>query len=426
MRQVSVVAWLLLATPSVAVLDGKSANEYCEPSTARVGWCYIFPDDKAQGYRKRFSRPIVSADSRTYKQSLSLSWLGNRLDGITYTLARDPAFATQYSADVLERESPVPQRTMICGRTAWRWDKTKRGISSKYVVLLAPDKIWMVEYINGFWQHDWSNEFCDRAEKTLDSPPPNDLEDCGSRARRFPRQGMSIKVVSRRPMADGLLQFGRDYGWAISYEDPEYSYAGDVEDVTHRFPKEHAARLPRKPVLVPSTHSFSFSVPSSREGLDECAVLRLMTAAYAAERGIKFELRQAGTHISVAAVSHRDKSGEILPYTPLLDTPISITREERTAIGALLALTQTLSAATGKRVVAGTVPTNLLSQWKGIVAAENERARDVLAKLIDSVQSGRASAIDAGELAWHVYCDPGLRQCALNLQTVRTMHRDRY
>src|SRR5271167_823085 len=48
----------------------------------------------------------------------------------------------------------------------------------------------------------------------------------------------ATSVVGPRPVRDVILQWEKQYGWVITYEDPRFEYAGDLEDVTAKVRKD--------------------------------------------------------------------------------------------------------------------------------------------------------------------------------------------
>ncbi len=64
-----------------------------------------------------------------------------------------------------------------------------------------------------------------------------------------------ITVSDIRPVADALLSLERKYGVVISYEDPEYVYWGDFQDVTTKV-RHDGKSFPR--VIVPKSIPFRF------------------------------------------------------------------------------------------------------------------------------------------------------------------------
>jgi hypothetical protein len=63
-------------------------------------------------------------------------WTGGRLEAFEVTLARDPAFAKQFTADALKDQA---NETEVAKHKAWLFK------GQKLVVILGDDRIWQIE-----------------------------------------------------------------------------------------------------------------------------------------------------------------------------------------------------------------------------------------------------------------------------------------
>jgi hypothetical protein len=224
-------------------------------------------------------------------------------------------------------------------------------------------------------------------------------------------QTATISVNNPRPLAEVLEELGKRYGWVVTYEDPSYLYASDVEDVTLSVRRDGRAE-PR--VLVPRGGSFNFQYPvlaASGGTPDERAVLAKLIADYnlSGHPGL-FGLIRSGTAFHVVPLQTRNASGHFVPRGSLLDRNISIANVERSALDMLRAITDAVSNPEVARVVVGTVPLNsmILTRVQGGAAGEN--ARTVLLRTLEMVSP---------QLTWSLLCGPGpVPECALNVFSV--------
>jgi hypothetical protein len=115
---------------------------------------------------------------------------------------------------------------------------------------------------------------------------------------------ISLSVKNPRPLAEAILMLEAQYGWIITYEDPRYAYAGDLEDVTEKvstnldqYPKAGAPR-----VLFPKEGELTFQYPvgDKTSPLDPVLVVRQLLAAQAASTNAgRFRMEKDGQMIHI-------------------------------------------------------------------------------------------------------------------------------
>jgi hypothetical protein len=219
----------------------------------------------------------------------------------------------------------------------------------------------------------------------------------------------NITVSDPRPIAAALEALERRYGLAITYEDPEYVYSSDLKDVTALVRKDGRS-FPR--VIVPKGGPFQFQyLVKDGKPLEETTILirRLLTEC-ATLGGPVFDVQQRattrGTEWHVIPVEVRDNQGRFVAKPALLDTPIFIPLEKRSALHVLSLICDELSRISAHRVGLGLVPMNPLHAYQVEMGAANQPARDVLANLLGQ------------PMAWQLFYDPGLGWYALNIHLV--------
>ena len=228
---------------------------------------------------------------------------------------------------------------------------------------------------------------------------------------------VSLAVEDARPVAKAITMLEARYGWTITYEDPPYSYADDVVDVTekvrrdlHKYPKGQAPR-----VLIPKGGHLSFEydviVDTNLPRSPGVVVRQLLNAQAASDTSARFRLEKSNAIIHVIPSAIKDKSGRLTPQQSLLDTVVSLTSEERTGLQTLEALTESIGQATQSRIVIGNVPLGLFLRHKDRHGVAGQKARDVLIELIQRISPERP-------LSWQLLYDPGLKIYFMNVHAL--------
>lgn len=218
---------------------------------------------------------------------------------------------------------------------------------------------------------------------------------------------VSIKVRDARPLAEAAVELERQLGVLVTYEDPPYEYAGDIEDVTAAVRKDgdlsKRVFAPRSGPLV-----FSYPIPAGA-GTDvrEAAVRALADTYNSANDGARFQVVALQQYLHIVPTMSRNAAGVLEGRRSLLDVSVSMPAQEKTLMEAVTDLLQRLSESNGVQVGVGSVPINLMLQTKTSTQADNENARAVLQRFL--------SASDR-QLSWHLNRGPGPSGlCVLNI-----------
>ncbi|HYO16890.1 MAG TPA: hypothetical protein VE685_27140, partial [Thermoanaerobaculia bacterium] len=226
----------------------------------------------------------------------------------------------------------------------------------------------------------------------------------------------ALSVEAPRPLAAALELLARRHGLTICYEDPAYSFAGDLDDVTEkvrrdldRYPPGQAPR-----VLVPRKAALALrypAVPGERLA-DPAAVLqRLIDAHAAADNPGRFRLLLREGRFLVVPLAVRDGKGELVDVGPVLDTRITLPGRVRTGYEAVEEVLAAASEAARVRISPGLAPLRLLDSWRGFLEADREPARDILLRAFTGVEAGAGGR----KLVWQLFYDPGQRWYFLNM-----------
>lgn len=176
---------------------------------------------------------------------------------------------------------------------------------------------------------------------------------------------------------DGIRQ---EYGWQVNWEEaPCYSHFDVVDDTSPRWRAAHpdAQGVTRK---AGGFFVSTFPEPKTEEGGTKEVTLRKVVEDYNATGNPgKYDLRAGpGEQFTVVGAEIRDDSGRLQKVTPVLDTPISVNAQKRSATDTLEAILQALSSASGKRVILMSLPNNLFRDTQVIVGGHDVTARELL------------------------------------------------
>ena len=121
----------------------------------------------------------------------------------------------------------------------------------------------------------------------------------------------------------------------------------------------------------------------------------------------EFSLIQNGSAFHIVPKASKNASGFFEDRRSLLDYRVTFDNRRRTALEMLEALTLSISQASSRRTVVGTIPQNVLRQTFVQDGAGNESARAVLVRTLAATHR---------QLSWQLLCDPNQPPfCALNL-----------
>jgi len=196
---------------------------------------------------------------------------------------------------------------------------------------------------------------------------------------------------SRRPLSDVLKAISAKYGWVISYEDPRYSHVDDIEDVT---PPGRS-----RPALVPRGGAFRYSAPTG--DVTGLALLSNVLQAYETHGFAgRFEARQVADGVfSIVPVAIRDATGAWEDQTPVMDTPIALSKPEGSAMALIQELVESVSSKSGYGIIVGTIPINALQATNVHLENTSGRASTILRQILAQVSTTKP-------LTWRMYYEP--------------------
>jgi hypothetical protein len=224
-----------------------------------------------------------------------------------------------------------------------------------------------------------------------------------------------LSIKDARPMAEAVLSLIRTYPVTITYEDPRYEYAGDLHDATRQVNK---TRHPPLRSIAPQGGALQATYDVSQDTgapVDMAgAIQNVIDANNLARFGGHFEVRQSGAAFHVVPTEVRDSKGRWIQRQSLLDTPITFSSGgEKDGFGLIEAILHEVTAASGEKIIAAGRPAIAIHcsspgciENERVVDATNEPARDVLLRLVSSLNP---------RYTWLLYYDSSERCYYFNL-----------
>ena len=217
-----------------------------------------------------------------------------------------------------------------------------------------------------------------------------------------------LVVNGARPVADAVVELMKRHPVVVTYEDPRYTYAGDLKDVTDEIRNPLAP--PRRPdaprVFVPVGGQIEVRYAVSTETnkpTDLRATLEsVVQAKLAVPAGGRFRVEQSGSVFHVVASEVRDPTGRWVEHTSVLDVPITLASGERSGHERVSAILDEVTAKTGVKFALIDMPlTNGISngqpRYSGVTEASNEPAREVMVRTLQGMNP---------RFTWLLYYDP--------------------
>jgi hypothetical protein len=230
---------------------------------------------------------------------------------------------------------------------------------------------------------------------------------------------VSMEVTNGRPVAEAILSLTSRYHFIITYEDPRYEYSADIKDITDqvRNPLNASARTSTNRVLVPVEGSLQVSY-EARVGTDgrpadvRDTLQQILTANAASFLPGRFRVEQVGDVFHVIPTQVRDRRGNWVAQTSVLDTRITLPPQELRGDQMLEAITNAIGEATGTHIGLGLGSINPYYHFEGHLEARNEVARDVLLRTLHAIND---------RFTWRLLYGPDVKSYALNVRTVAAM-----
>lgn len=218
---------------------------------------------------------------------------------------------------------------------------------------------------------------------------------------------LHINAGGTRPLLQAVEAVQEKYGWAVDYEDPQYPQAPD--NPTNRISPPH--RLHSYATNGDANDSFSLQYklganPNSPPG--EAKLLWALVDAFnqnASTAQFKL-LQQENNRFAVVGVEVRGANEQMVAQQPLLDLPIALMPERRSAADAIAAICRELSQ-DSKLPVAPHVSANLSGTV--VLGGSAQPARELLFQVL---------AATASEAYWQLLYDAQGESYELNIKAI--------
>lgn len=216
-----------------------------------------------------------------------------------------------------------------------------------------------------------------------------------------------LSLDDPRPVAEAVRSLIGRYPFVITYEDPKFNFAGDSEAVlmTGLLTGDAASR----PFTIPKRGAIQLALPESIEQIEGTLQAVLNQHHYYAFPGrFRMEVWDGGAHVIPTAA--RDENGVWRESGSVLDARITISPQELNGVEMLQVVTEAIARESGAEMVLGTIiPVSSFMRYRGTLSAEDEVARDVLLRVMHSVDE---------RLTWLLLYGPSTREYALNVRPV--------
>jgi len=229
-----------------------------------------------------------------------------------------------------------------------------------------------------------------------------------------------LQVSDPRPLAAAADLLERKYAVAINYEDPLYVFAGDLVDQTN--PSYRLAH-PDKRAIVPKGGALTWRVDVDTRAqtlADPMAMLQSLVGIHAASGNPgEFTVKRIGSAYVIVPARAKNESGTVVARSSPLDVSISFPEQRISGIDAVKLICQTVSQPGAIKVTMGVVPYNLLQKKTVLLGANNETARNVLARALDGLKWANPHIVapDA-KLGWRLFYGADIQAYALNIHPV--------
>jgi hypothetical protein len=236
-----------------------------------------------------------------------------------------------------------------------------------------------------------------------------------------------LYIDDPRPVAKAAEELVARYGYVITYEDPPLAYEGDLQDVTTQVRRD----LDRHPlgkapkIVVPRGGSLTVRLPSSASVNTQtiASVLGQLVSAHSIRnQGGRFRVVQVGDVFHVVPTEIRDRNGNWIAQSSVLDTPISLPMEDRSELEMIDAVVKAVSSAAHAKIyISGgfgmgiSVPDRPASYRLG---ADNERARDVLMRALVLLNDPKAGTWRPQRQRWQMLYDSDDKTYFLDISPV--------
>lgn len=219
---------------------------------------------------------------------------------------------------------------------------------------------------------------------------------------------LHINASGPRPLLQAVDALQQKYGWTLNYEDPQY--ASNPADEDHGFSPPHRLHAEAAGNGGDSSgFSFQFNVgPDSNRPPDEEALLNATVDAYNQSGGAaQFKLlRQQDGNFAIVGVAVPGADDQLSEQTPILNLPITIAKERRTAAETVALICREIAQQGKTPISLSSIGGTSLRDANVVVGGSGVPAREMLQRVL---------AASGGKTYWQLVYDFGSKAFALNL-----------
>ena len=227
-----------------------------------------------------------------------------------------------------------------------------------------------------------------------------------------------INADGERPLLRALEALQQKYSWIVDYEDPPYSADANQPENTasppsRRHPNARNGR--REPFSVEFTVG-----PTADDPPDENAILTTVMNAYNdGSTGAQYELRDENNNendknndrqqkhrFEVVGVNRHGQQNDTQSQQPILDLPITLRKEPRSAAQTISAICDQVSKKSKVSVGVGAIDDTTNGDKRVAIGGTDVPARALLSSTVTSMRD---------HLSWRLLYDSGSKSYKLNV-----------
>ncbi|MGA9391029.1 MAG: hypothetical protein WBV69_11340 [Candidatus Sulfotelmatobacter sp.] len=214
-----------------------------------------------------------------------------------------------------------------------------------------------------------------------------------------------------RPVSTLVNQIREREKIVITYEDPRYGNAADIEDVTAEVSRASDPEKNYGPrILIPKGHAITFVYSPADFVSTQAAqpTIERMLREYSLLGGPTFVVKRDGVRLHILPSEVLDAAGSRLKQSSILDAVISVSPARRSGGELLQAICDQIQRQTGYEVGVGpSAPGNILARYRTTEGIESQSGRAALEHLLDT-------ATHPASFAWDLYYGPDVKGYMLN------------
>ena len=217
-----------------------------------------------------------------------------------------------------------------------------------------------------------------------------------------------IDIVNKpRPVALAVRQVEKELGYVVTYEDTVYRFPGDIVDVSKQM-RGRDPSLGPYPGMRSGTLQFRHRRRASTlAGRVEEVLQEIVARSRRAGNIGDFRVESTVNGYHVVPVQAKNRNGVEEPYESPLETRITMHSRDESAAEMIRRFVGIVSKASRQPLEEGLMP-GQFHRIRVTVDAQNDRARDVLWRALQSINPG---------LSWQLLCGPD-SPCALSIHGI--------